>query len=1007
MLYKSSNLNPNLTEIDVTENNILSAQVNTTGTTVKACRVKIITGDGNDVLYDSDNGYSSTNLPPNLKKPVVNKGIVNFDLTSEICTANNVVNGKDYQWNIRTYEAKRGSTAQPQTTVCQGFLVGSTKSVIWTSYVENSDINNALIYDKYIEIKGYDSSGNSNFMPLPDPNTEQLVIPTDKTFKERKKIYWVENELGWNKNYTKLEFDDLFTYSYKDGTTFDVYQCDDQHTLTSFYVNPNDDLERARWVEIYKSDGTSINGATAVKYKIIGYGEETGEIRLQEALPEVPQNGWTYKLFKKDTVKDTYEEVVVPSPNNILGGSPLASGKLISNRNASEGVTAQYFIQPNINIGSDKFNPAEIVFDKTGARIDLYEKTSDTVVPRRTTDITFDKLDNTQWLIEVKDGIIEQGTIPIAPKTPYTAYTDFMDSMPNAIFYARTKPNLTIFYNNLNNQANDVLYITPDAQIETLIKQHKNVYIELFNSEGQSVAEKNKIISYDNAIGYVKCANSFDLFYEDEVEFFTYKLYTYNADTQVYTELTGVENAQASNYASTTSGTQPWRDVHFKTDWDSPENVQVKYYKYTLYDSLCNVVAQSEDIYDSLLEWSFRGLQTSDDVELPNKYTIQIDITDQYGDEFIQTANFTIWYQIDQNVTPLATTFDCKEGAITLYANAPVYTAPVEKNGLKAVDESNIYIFGDDLPSKAILKIGDGECLCYDRLVSNGNPLVFPPSFVFLTRLQLTPRFNELTPTPRNQIVFQIAHTAQYGQEAIGDTPATEEIIDTYTLKCGSTESFYMDNTGKIVPNPDQYLIKVYKNDETEPLMCFKNGTANSFNIQTEDKRFDGTTGYFFSPTAIKNALQSQTNIQIVSALPPSITPEIAAKKYLLTATTGKYLSGGIYKYNTITEEWELQAEDYYFLENISQVDGATYESLDVPTVAQGENGEILWYDETENPNSDLLYIDSHLINELNTKAFNDRWFLIVLKVIRENNNSTVTCDIRIETRKEVVSHGE
>ena len=80
---------------------------------------------------------------------------------------------------------------------------------------------------------------------------------------------------------------------------------------------------------------------------------------------------------------------------------------------------------------------------------------------------------------------------------------------------------------------------------------------------------------------------------------------------------------------------------------------------------------------------------------------------------------------------------------------------------------------------------------------------------------------------------------------------------------------------------------------------------------------------------------------------------------------------------------------------------------MDVPTVAQGENGEILWYDETENPDSDLLYIDSHLINELNTKAFNDRWFLIVLKVIRENNNSTVMCDIRIETRKEVVSHGE
>ncbi|HAU86771.1 MAG TPA: hypothetical protein DCW90_15150 [Lachnospiraceae bacterium] len=63
------------------------------------------------MLYDSDNGYSASNLPPNLKRPVVNKGTVEYELTSEICAANNIVNGKDYQWNIRTYEAKRGSTA--------------------------------------------------------------------------------------------------------------------------------------------------------------------------------------------------------------------------------------------------------------------------------------------------------------------------------------------------------------------------------------------------------------------------------------------------------------------------------------------------------------------------------------------------------------------------------------------------------------------------------------------------------------------------------------------------------------------------------------------------------------------------------------------------------------------------------------------------------------------------------------------------------------------------------
>lgn len=1005
MLYKSSQLFPNLTEIDVTENNTLSAQVNTTGTTVKACRVKVITGDGNDVLYDSDKGYDSTNPPPNLKIPVINKGTVKFDLTKDICAANKIINGKDYQWNIRTYEAKRGSATQPQTMVCQGFLVGSTKSVIWTFYVKDSAVNNALQYGKYVEIKGYQTDGTSNFMPLPDPNTEQLVIPTEKTFKERKKIYWVENELGWNKNYTKLEFEDLFTYSYKDGTTFDVYQCDDQHTLTSFFVNPNDDLERARWVEIYKSNGQSINGSTPVKYKIIGYGEETGEIRLQETLPEVPQNGWTYKLYKKDSVKETYEEISVPSPNNILGGSPLASGKIISNRNSSEGVTAQYFIQPNINIGSDKFNPAEIVFDKTGARIDLYEKTSTTVVPRRTTDITFDKLDNTQWLIEVKDGIIEQGIVPIAPKTPYTAYTDFMDSMPNAIFYARTKPELTIYYNNLNNKITDTLYITPNSEIETAINNNKTVYIELFNKDGVSISDKNRIVSYDNTIGYVKCYKAFDLFYEDNVEFYLYKVYIYDTVTNTYTELTPIENAKASNYASTTIGTQPWRDVHFKTDWVSSENVQVKYYIYTLYDSLGNQVAQSEDMYDSLLEWSFRGLQTSDDKERPNKYTIQILVVDQYGDEFIQKSDFYIWYQIDKNVAPLATTFDCNEGAISLYANAPIYVAPTERDNKKKVSEENLVLFGDDSPSKVIMKIGKDECLNYDRMIVEGRPITFPPDFVFITRFQITPQFIELTPVPRNQLIFKIAHTAQYEQEAIGDIPAVQEIIDTYSLKCGGSATYYQDSTGKLVRNPDQYLMKLYKNDDPEPLKCFKNGTADSFNIQTEDNRFDGVNGCFFSPLTIKNALQSQKNVKIVDVLPPII--ENLEQKYLLTATNREYLSGGIYKYNITEGKWDLQMEEYYYLENVSQVEGGTYENLEVPVVAQGENGEILWYDESVEMNKDLVYIDAYLVPELNRKAFENRWFLTELKVIRNNGKSEVSCNIRIETRKEVASHGE
>ena len=81
------------------------------------------------------------------------------------------------------------------------------------------------------------------------------------------------------------------------------------------------------------------------------------------------------------------------------------------------------------------------------------------------------------------------------------------------------------------------------------------------------------------------------MFYEDEVEFYIYKIYTYDSENNTYIEQTATENPKASNYASTKAGTQPWRDVHFKTDWNSAENVQIKYYKYTLYDSLGNIVA--------------------------------------------------------------------------------------------------------------------------------------------------------------------------------------------------------------------------------------------------------------------------------------------------------------------------------------------------------------------------------------------------------------------------------
>lgn len=53
-LYRSSIMVPDLKEIDITQNNTFTCQVNSSGSTVKAYKFQMWSGDGNDLLYDGD-----------------------------------------------------------------------------------------------------------------------------------------------------------------------------------------------------------------------------------------------------------------------------------------------------------------------------------------------------------------------------------------------------------------------------------------------------------------------------------------------------------------------------------------------------------------------------------------------------------------------------------------------------------------------------------------------------------------------------------------------------------------------------------------------------------------------------------------------------------------------------------------------------------------------------------------------------------------------------------------
>lgn len=479
MLYKPSRLQPNISEIDITQNNTFTCQINSMGsTTVKAYKFQIwdsntedfyywhnnIVWDGNssveaDKLYDGD--YQSVN-------PIKNKGILEIPVTKNMLgTSNKMKNGRNFQWGVRVYEAPLGSTEQPQTFVCSGFLVGSTRNVIW---IQNPSIT--IEENKYIQIKVNSQNG---IVPPAPPNSENIVYPTSYPYIERHKIEFVTNELGWFKNITKLELDEPFIYNYPDGTVFEIYNCSDKHTLNSVYVDPNDIIERGRYIKI---NNTSINGTSNKWRKIIGYGEDTGEIRVQEAFSSVPTNGVTFTIGKMNTDNNNIEEVA-NSGSNVIGGTPLrTSSSLVIMSNKWGGQTAtdnRLFIQPNINIKSDGMNPDEIVFDINGqiVRVDIQrsiDPTGNLIPGRKVVDTTFDKLDNTQWLLRVGNLQNATGAIPTSPQTSYQVFTDFQDASPLGYFYARKEPGIQMLFKNYNDVSEEPILIPSLSEVDKVAK---------------------------------------------------------------------------------------------------------------------------------------------------------------------------------------------------------------------------------------------------------------------------------------------------------------------------------------------------------------------------------------------------------------------------------------------------------------------------------------------------------------------------------------------------------
>ena len=826
-VYKPSQFIPSLDEIDANQNNTFSCQVNTSGNPAKAYKLDILSIDGETTIYDG--------AATNLSSQVLNKGRLQIPNVSNTTSGmSKLVNGKDYQWGARIYDAIVGSTAQPKTLVCSGYLVGSTRYVLWTT-TDYTTTPDALVMDRWIE---FNMSNQSNYLPVPIPNPDNMVLPTG-AYRERKQISWVENELGWNKNFIKIELEEPFTYNYKDETEFQVYLCSDQHTQTSVFIDPNDVIERGYYIEIYTPDGQTL---LETKRKIMGYGESTGEVRVQDPFNSIPVNGQIFKIYSYDYVTATYTEQSFTSSNKV-GGAPVAGTfKVVNNRWDSS--KKQLFIQPNVNIKTDITNPNEIVFDNNGARVDINKTISTTVVPRKTTDTTFNPLDNSQWLLT--SGTSPTSIIPsVSPKSYYKVYSDFMDTFPFSVFYARTTP--------------------------TRVLQFKNA---------------NEMVGVDNPF------------------------ITVNNDTAIN-----------------------WRDVTFNTTWTQIEGVEVKYYHYYLYDTNGDLVIESDDIYNSIMEWTFRGLTSGTETQ-PEHYSIKIKIVDQYDKEFTNEASFLVYYEVEQGIIPLDVSLNCDEHGMLVVPQAPVYVLTKDDGNMPTVDSSDLNSIED------YLQIPAGEVLnyvCMDD--AEQTPIVITPDFSYFTKFQLTADFLKNIKKNNEETILKIAHATDIS------TGVAKDSVE-YSLKIGGFETFYQDDNGVFHLNPNVGQIKLYKENNITPIACFDGKSSYDLFENDVDKKLK-------KPTQVKYALQdaSYGAYKSYEYLPRPYAGNLELNTdTIYTALNDSIFSGEIYragvlyKWNGGNGYVQVTDSQYVYVETLNQVEGATYDSLGVPeTCRSSDNITVGW----------------------------------------------------------------
>lgn len=500
--------------------------------------------------------------------------------------------------------------------------------------VQDTDLNVENIYVRFPGYKGKDSLNNE----LQDDGLYYKTISLDGTISYYEQTSIVSGTANYSEKtykgvikgpfYCSSQYysDDSGTVSYwDDGETDSVKDTDTRIVGCPVSLYGTRVREEAFNVKIEKDNSGNALEVPYIKnklFKVTSYNPDTGEFVLAGGLSREILSSDRYEIWKKEAIEGSdneyditevistytrlypkaneYDEKVKVSQNSKL----ISEGIKILNSN-----TNQIFIQPNVNFSSDNNVSPYLIIDSTESK--LYFPYNSFLLNSNfdLKDITFEKLDNSQWLLNYTSSQKND----LIPGLTYKIYTDWADSSPSNYFYARDIGEIELKYGELTTVNN--------------IKESGSFSVLDYNYLKENLYKFNEIQVGDN---YVISGMNIYL-------------------------LADIKNIKS----------------------------QIKKYRYKIYNADMELLWDSTDIWDNIMEYEIKGIS-------PNKiYYLTFECEDEYGYEYFYENSFYSQYDINKiNTDFIKLTNLCYQNAVCVEIERDLF---LKELNLEDINNVEIY----------------------------------------------------------------------------------------------------------------------------------------------------------------------------------------------------------------------------------------------------------------------------------------------------------------------------